>query len=227
VPTQASSIAALDAFVRARCGDGLGASGRFAHVVGIHANLLCAWRTGRARPTLALLLRVCQALGVSPATFLLSDTSSLPAASPAPLRVCRRQPHQPPAACDAAQLRQEVATLLAGAPSPPPSLAATARRLGCSSALLARVCPDACRVIVARYQAFRTQQRAERVRHLGADIREVMTQFDVAGIYPSARRVRARLQHRVHPRNSDFTRIRHQVLQDLGWNLGGTRISHG
>jgi transcriptional regulator with XRE-family HTH domain len=224
-PTQATGASALDAFVRAHCGDKTGAYGLFARTVGIHANLLCAWRTGRSRPTLDLLLRVCYALGVSSEAFLVSDTNSLTVAvGPVALRASRRKPRQLPGTYDTERLWREVEALLADAPSPPPSVAEMARRLGCPSAVLARLFPAACRAIADRYRAYRAHVRDDRMHHLAADLKEVMTQYDAAGVYPSGRRVRARLQRRVHPRNRDYNRLRHQILQELGWNLGGTRI---
>ena len=136
----------------------------------------------------------------------------------------RRKPRLPPALFDAEQLQRAVETL---PPSDAPlSVAETARRLGCSSAVLLRLCPDTYRVITDRYQAYRARQREERLQHLTADIRQVMAQFDTAGLYPASKRVRALLQRRVHPRNSDYNRIRRQLLPEFGWNTDGTRITH-
>lgn len=225
VVVQTGGVSALDAFIQAQCGSGPGAYAIFARTVGIHANVLCRWRKGHARPTLDLLLRVCHFLGVSLAEFLMSATSSLPGdARPTITMTVRRKPRQPPTAHDAERLRREVEALLPDSASPPPSVAETARQLGCPSAVLSRLCPDACRIIADRYKAFRAQQREERTQHLADDIRQVMAQFDAAGLFPASKRVRARLQCRVHPRNSDYNRIRRQLLREFGWNSGGTRI---
>jgi len=224
VPTQAAVLAALDASIRARCGSGPGAQGLFARTVGIHANLLCRWRKGRTLPTIGLLLRVCSYLGVSLGEFLLGNTRELgEGACPGVAMAPRRKPRLPQASWDPEQLQRAVDAL---PPSDAPlSVAETARRLGCSSAVLLRLCPDTYRVIADRYRAYRSDQREERLQQLTDDIRRVMTQFDAAGIYPAAKRVRALLQRRIHPRNSDYNRIRRRLLEELGWNTDGTRIT--
>ncbi len=224
-PTPTTSGTALEAFIQARQGSGPGVFGQFAHTVGVHANLLCRWRKGRSRPTMALLLRVCHRLGVSLVEFLQGDTSGLaagahpPATDGPPRRSCRS-----PTAYDTDRLQQEIEAHLADAAAPPRSIAEMARRLGCPSAALVRLFPDACRITADRCRLYRTQQRDERVQHLTADIRRVMTELDSAGIYPASKRVRARLQRRIHPRNSDYNRIRRQLLEEFGWRPGGTRI---
>lgn len=223
VPTQAAGMAALEAFIHARCGSGPGASGLFARTVDIHANLLWRWRKGRSRPTIDLLLRVCYHLDVSLVAFLQGDTRGLNKEAPPSVAMApRRQPPRPPASQDTDQLRQGIEDALSGAGSP--SVAGTARRLGCTSAVLVRLFPAACRTIADRYQAARARQREERVQRLAADIRHVMAEFDRAGIYPAAKRVRARLERRIHPRNSDYNRIRRHLLQEFGWNSDGTRV---
>jgi hypothetical protein len=87
------------------------------------------------------------------------------------------------------------------------------------------VCPEAYRLTADRYRVYRTHQREERVQHLTADMRQVMLQFTSAGIYPASKQVRARLQRRIHPRNSDYNRIRRQLLPEFGWNRDGTRTT--
>ena len=70
----------------------------------------------------------------------------------------------------------------------------------------------------------RARLRGRRRDRLPADIRQVMAQCDTAGIDPASTRVRALLQRRIHPRNSDYNRIRGQLLPEFGWNADGTRI---
>lgn len=224
VPPQAAVLAALDACIRAQCGSGPGASGQFAQRAGVAVNRLIRWRKGHTLPTIDLLLHVCLSLGISPRELLLGSSSEVSEeAHPVVVMAPQRKPRLPPASWDADQLRQAVATL---PPSDVPlSVAETARRLGCSSAVLFRLCPDTYRAIADRYQAYRVQQRDERRQQLTADIRQVMAQFDTAGIYPASKRVRALLQRRVHPRNSDYNRIRRQLLPEFGWNADGTRIT--
>jgi transcriptional regulator with XRE-family HTH domain len=219
VPTQAAGCIALDAFIHAQCGDELDTYGRFARTVHIHANLLRRWRQGRTQPTIDLLLRVCYHLDVSLVAFLHGDTQGLhPDVRSVPTaRAMGRKPCQPPAAYDTAKLRQGIEATLDDDTSPPPSAAETARRLGCSPGTLVRMFPEAYRRIADRYRAYRAWQRETRLQHLAANIRLVMCEFDRAGIYPASKRVRARLDQRVHPRNSDYNRIHHQLLQELGW----------
>lgn len=226
VPTQAAGLAALEAFIHAQCGSGPGAYGLFARTVDIHANLLGRWRKGCSRPTIDLLLRVCYHLDVSLEAFLEGDTRGLNKAACPPVAMARRrQPRRPPAAQDTDRLRQGIEDALSATESPSPSVAETARRLGCTSAVLVRLFPAACRTIADRYQAARARQREERMQRLAADIKRVMTEFDRADIYPAAKRVRARLERRIHPRNSDYNRIRRHLLQEFGWNSDGTRVT--
>lgn len=226
VLSHAGGVSALDAFVRACCGSGPGADDLFARTVGVHANQVWRWRKGRTLPTIGLLLRVCSALGVSLRAFLAGDTSGLTAEGHSVAVLARqRKPRLAPASYDPDRLRQGVETLLVDETSPPLSVAETARRLGCTSPVLSRLCPDIYRTIADRYHAYRAQQREERLQHLTDDIWRVMAQFDRAGIYPASKRVRPLLQRRVHPRNSDYNRIHHQLLPQFGWNLGGTRVT--
>jgi transcriptional regulator with XRE-family HTH domain len=224
--TQDAGPAALEAFIHARCGSGPGVLSQFARHVGLHMNLLCHWRKGRALPTIDLVLRVCHALGVSPVAFFLGDPCRLAstpcrAVGQAPRRTARRAP----TLYDGEELRQGALTLLANTGAAPLSVAETARRLGCPSAVLLRLCPDVYHLIAERHRASRAHQREERVQQLTAEMRHVMHQFTSTGIYPAAKRVRARLQRRIHPRNSDFNRIRHQLLLEFGWNSDGTRLT--
>ncbi|MBV9279856.1 MAG: TniQ family protein [Chloroflexi bacterium] len=226
VLSQADGVSALDAFVRARCGSRPGADDLFAQAVGVHANQIWRWRKGRTLPTIGLLLRVCHALGVSLTELLLSDTSALnEEVHPVVMVTRQRKPRLAPASYHPDRLRQGVETLVADDASPPLSVAETARRLGCTSAVLSRLCPDVYQTIADRYQAYRAQRREERLQQLTADIRRVMAQLDSAEIYPASKRVRPLLQRRVHPRNSDYNRIHHQLLPQFGWNVGGTRVT--
>ena len=127
------------------------------------------------------------------------------------------------AAPELERFRQSVETLLAEGATSSLSAAAAARRLGCTSATLARLHPAAYRTFVDRYRAQRRQQRDARTAQLAADMRAIMTQQAAAGIYPAAKRVRPLLHEPIHPCNSDFNRIRHQLLYELGWSLGGAR----
>lgn len=216
--------AALDSLIHSRCGRAPGAYRQFARLVDLHVNNLCRWRKGRALPTIDVLLRTCHHLGVSLVDLLGGERASLAMTvlpvPPAPPRRQRSLPQTP----DAKRLRQDVETLLAAEVLPPPSAAAAARRLGCTAAMLARVHPQAYRTLTDRYRAHRSQQHEERVAHLAADMRQIMTQLTATGIYPAAKRVRPLLREPVHPRNSHFNCIRHQLLLELGWSLGGSRI---
>jgi transcriptional regulator with XRE-family HTH domain len=220
-----AGVSALDGFIHARCGSGPGAYGQFARLVDLHVNNLRRWRKGHALPTIDVLLRACHYLGVSLVDLLTGETAGLPTTTRPipPARPRRRQPLAPTVP-DTAQFRQNVEALLAEAVVPPLSAAATARRLGCTSATLARLCPEAYRTTTDRYRTHRTQQHEARLAELAADMRQIMTQLDAAGIYPAAKRVRPVLRQLIHPRNSHFNRLRHQLLRELGWTLGGTRL---
>jgi len=215
--------AALDSLIYARCGHGSGVYGQFAHLVDLHVNNLCRWRKGRALPTIDVLLRACHHLGVSLVDLLRGEIAGLTTKGPALPPALPRRERSRPRAPDAEQLRQNVETLL-GEEGVPLSAAAAARRLGCTSAMLARLHPDAYRTLTDRYRAHRRQQHEERVAQLAEDMKQIMMRLDAAGIYPAAKRVRPLLRQRIHPRNSHFNSLRHELLLELGWSLGGTRL---
>ena len=221
-----SGVPTLDAFIRARCGGGPGASGEFAGLADLHRNYICRWRKGHVLPTIDVLLRVCHHLDVSLVQFLTGETAGLTATTrpEPPARPQRRRPRTL-SVPDTEQFRQNLEIALAETPSPPLSANAAARRLGCTSATLARLHPEAYRSAIERYRSWRTQQSEARVAQLAADIRRIMAQLDAADIYPAAKRVRPLLPYPIHPRNNQFNRLRHQFLLELGWSLGGTRLT--
>ncbi len=215
----------LEALVRAVCGVDLGAYGRFAQMVDVHVNLLCHWRKERTLPTIQMLLRISAQLDMPLAALVLGDTRAR-AHYPSSRRTWapRRQLRRPRTVADPAPLRLAILAVLAAEPAAPPSLAAVARQVGCTSGQLLRLFPDLCRSIVDGYAMFRTHQRDARRQQLTDDIRREMIRCAALGLYPAPKRVRAQLTHRVHPRNADFVSIHHQILAELGWAVGGMRL---
>jgi transcriptional regulator with XRE-family HTH domain len=216
--------AGLERLIHARCGKDPGCYSEFARLIGLHVNNLRRWRAGCALPTIDVLLRACHCLGIA-LTNLLSGESAGPPTSTRlapPVRPCRRQPFAP-AAGQAEEFQQRVAAVVAESAVRPLSAAAATRRLGCPSGALARLQPEAYRTLTTRYRAYRRQQHDAWVADLAADTKQIMTRLHGAGIYPAPKLVRPQLQQRIHPRNSDFNRIHHQFLAELGWCVGGTR----
>ncbi len=217
--------ATLDSFIHTRCGQEAGAYAQFARLVDLHVNNLCRWRKGRALPTIDVLLRACHHLRISLVDLLRGESAGLAPLGPALPPALPRRKRALPQSSDAEQLRQNVKALLAEDGGPPLSGAAAARQLGCTGAVLARLHPEAYQTITARYRTHRRQQHERRLALLAAEMRQIMTRLDAAGIYPAAKRVRPLLQRPVHPRNSHFNHLRHQLLLELGWTVGGSRLN--
>jgi hypothetical protein len=213
--------AAIEAFTVALGKRLPGTYSAFARTVRIHANLVRQWRTAEVLPTLPMLLRMSRALGVSLVQVVTGDIDAVIRAEPKRSRAVRasnRRPPDRPVVPETTEILQRLEALDLANQWPPLSGSALARRLGCSAAVLCRLVPDEWRRAVARYRAYRTAQKELRARELARDVRRVMLQLDAQGLYPSVKRIRPLLHRPIHPHNTDFYVIRHQLLQELGWS---------
>ncbi len=86
--------------------------------------------------------------------------------------------------------------------NPPQSIRAIAKALDRSYTSLYQNLPDLCRRIVQRYELYRRACRKQKKENFRREIREIVIALHLGGIYPSVKRVEARLHQRKTIRHS-------------------------
>jgi len=131
-------------------------------------------------PRCEMWLCIGAALGLSPADILVRD-EVVPSPEVMTLAVYPLNKRRPSIRQEKEQLAQVLEAIRASSEYPPLSLAAVARRLGCSATILSRCHREACQAISARYQAYLRQSRRERIASYREQIRRVALRLRAEG----------------------------------------------
>lgn len=190
-----------------------------ARQLGVSVCTVSEWQQGRQVPHLALLLRVCDRLSLSPLRLLTGGVAkagslwvSQSDGDEAPPRPTRsRTPF------DTESVRGRLEEALASEETPPPAMREIARRLGYAHSDLHTRFPDLCRAISARYLAYRRAGSVQRRAQLLTEVRDAVRQVDAQGLYPSANRVALLLSKPGFIRHPEAMATWHEALRDLGW----------
>ncbi len=177
----------------------LGGNSTLARATGLPVMRITAWRLGRQRPTLPLLLRLCAGLGTTPVRLLTErspvfsvvapgtpDTPGTPD-PPAPPRQVRKN------RLDREHIRAVLAAQVREPADPPVSLGELARRLGCAYNALTTYAPDDAHIIVARWLAHRERSGREASERRRVEVRRVTLERHDAGLDTSWGAVKAAL----------------------------------
>lgn len=151
------------------------------------------WSTGGVRLLVSRLLSICAKLGVSAAEFLTSEAfapsttdvdgplvPAAPAAAPRSTGECRRR-----SAALLKRARKFLQKAIETEIAPPPSFDAMCREGGFTTPYMYRQFPDLCRVLSARWKAWKRQRGANRRERLADEVRDAATRLHAEGIIPS------------------------------------------
>ena len=199
-----------------------------ARATGIRATVLGRWHLCRYRASLPLFVQFCWAVDWQPG---MAQGSAMNAAQ---ISLRNALPHRNPRSCPAIahatqqRIEQGLATVDFRTHSPPFSLAALARHLGCSGSSLRKYAPDVADEIVARYRAWRTERTAQRDAARRAQVAEGVRLLRNQGIVVT----RGQFTAHIHPSllfdpvcKEAFYRARERldVCDDSDVCKGGTR----
>ncbi|HEY7068448.1 MAG TPA: TniQ family protein [Chloroflexota bacterium] len=191
----------------------------WARELGLRAQTVADWCHGAARPSLWLLLELCDRLGTTPRRLLCGEdeeASCTPGASAAP----QRRPPRPAwthTAIEPEAVRAALEAILASEEQPPPSLREVAQRLGQTYANLRHHLPELSRAIAERYRSDQEAQGARTRQRLREEVREAVLYVHRQGVYPSSYRVAGRLSQPGSMRSQTARAAWHEALRDLGW----------
>jgi hypothetical protein len=172
----------------------------FARQVAVPKVTLWGWATGQTRPEFGALLQLCRQAGVAPSALLngcIANTSVINETLErrAGMGESKRRPSRRPVRrFDMEEMRRELSAELERQEVPPRSLSAVARALGWSRRQLMRRLPAECHRISVRYGEDRKAQGVQRRERLAQEARTAQRAVEREGVYPSRRRVAARLR---------------------------------
>ena len=191
----------------------------FAHITKVSRRSLQDLVSGTQTPQLLTLLRICQALGTTPAEFLSGRVRSYQPVEGAPIR--RRSPgtimHL--RLFSAEVIGEALEAELSKTDELPRSLAEVAKSLGYDSSYLSLQRPELCKLISRRYINYRKASRLERLEALRIEVRSATLSVHALGIYPSYRRVAGLLNKPRQMREKEAIIAWHEKLIELGWRF--------
>jgi AcrR family transcriptional regulator len=115
------------------------------------------------------------------------------------------------------RLRQALEKELASEEWPPPTTIEILARLQCEPKIAYEHCCEQCRALSARHLAYRRQQKEKRRQAMQAEVRRVVYEIHVEGLYPNRSLVAERLPKSSMMLDSEVRKAYHQTLRDLGY----------
>lgn len=186
--------------------------------LGLSRTALRAWRDGQSLPQLGHLLSLCFTLGVSVLDFLTGNLKHLE-----PKQQLASDEHFPNSTrrirspIDKDDLLRQLEQVLVSDEIPPPSMRQVGARLGYDPSNLARMFPQQCKAISARYVNAQRRGRQQRVQRCCEEIRGAMLELHREGVYPSQEQVMARLSHPGAMWEPEVKSTWRAVLRELGF----------
>uniref|UniRef100_B8HXB7 TetR family transcriptional regulator n=1 Tax=Cyanothece sp. (strain PCC 7425 / ATCC 29141) TaxID=395961 RepID=B8HXB7_CYAP4 len=186
----------------------------FARQMSLPKTSVWLWQSGQVLPELSRLLSICYHFNLSLLDFLINTPVLKIRRDLIPEKRTNefRQPRRDPSTIS--QLQPILGLILFE--QPPPSLAAVACRLGCSSRSLRHNFPDLCGSISARYLQHRDEVYKEKLNQFCQDLRQVVLQLYSAGIDPTRSQVARRLRKPAYFREPEVEAMLESVRRELG-----------
>ena len=176
------------------------------------------WRQGLQIPQLDSLLRLCYLVETTPLHLfaleaMRADTAKPSVSTEIEIKGKIKTQHR---ILEAEKIKKELESELLLERGSPLPMCAVAKHLNYDHSFLCKHFPDLCRVISARYQAYRKKQREERKQRILDEVREAAYRVHKEGLYPSQERVRLRLAKPGSIREPGALAVWHQTLGELG-----------
>ncbi|HEU5382243.1 MAG TPA: TniQ family protein [Ktedonobacteraceae bacterium] len=189
----------------------------FEQALGLSGRLVAHWLKERKLPRIDGLLRICYALDLSLSEFLLSDLETLQ-----PCLLSKRVQQRPDRKVRLSvpgfrlsQMQQALENALERDEQPPPTVVGIARRFGHDSHTLYERWPEHCHVIAARYSAYLSRRKAERMQRLRAEIRGAALQLHAEGKPINRNHISSLLQKPGNLRSPEVRRFVEEIRQEL------------
>lgn len=187
----------------------------FAGSLGFLKSAVSQWRSGKALPQLAVLLKMCRALNVSLLDFLLNPESfghiKLLTAN---FSSFKPEPQQLKHQFEMVSIQQALQAVLEE--ETPPTMNAVAQRLGYSARSIRRRFPALCSAISARYLNYRDKTRMAKVEKCCQEVRQIAIMLYNKGIEPTRNHVTPYLKKPAYFRDSTVSAALDAVRQELG-----------
>lgn len=190
----------------------------FARLVGVGQTQLKSWLLKRKIPQADMLVRLCQALGLSLSEMFFGVPEALHPYVKQQIFLQRSWIRPPGIEVNRESLCQLLEDILAKNEQPPPSLKEVAHRLGHQPSFLYKCARTLSHEISARFQIYRHQRKEARFQCYREEIRTVARQLQVQGFPLSYDRLR---QHLVSPgilRDPEVQKMVQEIRQELREN---------
>ncbi len=172
------------------------------------------WLRHEKLPLFATLLRLCHGLGLSLCEFLLEDVATLHHRLK-PQKVVEIRPRSTWQAPSKEQIQQALQAVLTGSESPPPSLFAIARRLGCDVHLLTQCDRQACQTISTQYRAYVQARKEASMQRYREEIRCSARSLHAQGISVTKKHVEPLLTKSGYLRSPELRAFLAEVRREL------------
>ncbi len=196
----------------------------FARILEMSPQMVFHWRYGGRTPEIAMLLRLCYLLNLTPYEVFCNDPETLrpqlrdeSSLKPSPAK--RRKKTE----IDRAHIFQVLEDAARNDEQPSPSLAEVARRLGFGYSdihYLYECHRDACSVIAARHLMYRQQRREARMQGYREEITQIALQLQKQGIWLTQKHIAPHMAQQGILRDPKVRELLWEVCRELETNGG-------
>lgn len=199
----------------------------FARLLNIPKNTVWMWCTGKALPSIDILVKVCQRLGISILELLKQEV--LPSYRFDINNLTQKELPvntyiKPRRALNIQKIQQILEGFLEHGESPPPSMEEVARCLEYGPRFLRRHFPDLCCAISFRYTTYQQNCYKNKIEQLCLEVRQAAIALYDQGLYPSNTRVSSYLKQPGAIRNKDVRAVLEQIRCQLG--IGKNQVNN-
>ncbi len=162
-----------------------------ARQIGASRRSILEWRNGTQAPEIGTLLKICDAMALSPVELLTGQTKHNLIKDGLGEAIQQRKPKRDPREFQEDVIRAQMTEIISRNEIPPTTLKAVADTLEYNRSFLKKRVPDLSQVIMDRYDQYRVAQKHARKTHLRELVHYQVYQLHSLGIYPSLQKVAA------------------------------------
>lgn len=191
----------------------------FANRLQISESAVSCWCSGKQRPQLGALLRLCRLFGGSLRNVFVQGSGAVNSSSfdENSWGILAKRPKRSRRVFDHERVLSTLQDILDSQIVPPPAMRQVCQQLGYEHAIVYAHFPDLCQSISARYMAFQKERGKQRIQELCAEVKQAVLTVHQQGKYPSAYRVEALLAVPGFMRHPEARVVWHAALRELGW----------